>query len=518
MNIGKLVLKSTEKYGEKPAIKFENICYSYSVLNERVNCLSNALLRLGIKKGDRVAVLASNSHKYIETDFAMAKCGIIRVPLKARLTPNELLHIINDSKPKAMFVDESSFNNIELLYKKLKYLKNYVTLSGNYKDMIDYEELISSGTKDEPGIDVYEDDIYALIYTSGTTGTPKGAIQTHRAILWVIKSILHDVWCFTDRDVLLTLLPLMFAPIIFILPAFISGTRHVIMPRFNVIDVLKKIQKERVTIMFMVPTVIYMLLEYAQLSKYDLSSIHTILYGGSPIIAERMMEAIKIFGNVFIQAYGLAEAFMPITILTKDDHLKAKTKRNSNILNSAGKESTFAELKIVDNDGNRAATNNSGEIVLKGDNLMKGYWNNIKTTKEAFKNGWFYTGDIGRVDEEGYIHIVDRKNEMIITGGLNVYPREIEEVLFRHPAVLEAVAIGVPNKKWGESVKAVVVLKNGIELNELDLQEFCRGKIADYKIPKTIDFVLDLPKSESEKIMRKKVKEKYWDHINRRVN
>jgi len=518
MNLGKLVTKAVKKYGNRTAIVFDGKEYSYVQFYERVNRLANGLLKLGVKKGDCVAFLGLNSSQYMEGDFAMAKCGIIRVPLRSRLTPGELFHIMNDSQANTLIMEERFVTDIETVKKDLRYVKNYIILSGTREGMINYEDLLSNASTDEPNIDVVDDDVYGLFYTTGTTGKPKGAMQTHKNQLWVVRSIQLDVCGVTEEDVLLTSLPLMHAPIILVLPFFINGARHIILSSFNAQTVLETIERDKVTTMFMVPTVIYILLEYPDLKGYNLSSIKTILYGGSPMVPERLMEAIKVFGNVFAQAYGLAEAFMPITLLTKEQHLDALARRKLRILSSAGKESTFEEVKVLNEKGEPVGLNEPGEIVIRGDNVMKGYWNKAEATSEAIQDGWFYTGDIGMRDEEDFIYIVDRKHEMIITGGLNVYPKEAEEVLYRHPAVFEAVVIGVPHPIWGESIKAVVALKKGSYVSEAELIEFCKGKIADYKIPKSVDFVESLPKGAAEKILRKEVKEKYWKGFERKVH
>lgn len=518
MNVGRLVTKAVKKYGNRTSVVFDGKSYSYLQLYDRVNRLANGLLKLGVKKGDRVAFLGLNSSQYIEGDFAMAKCGIIRVPLRSRLTPGELLHLMENSQSNTLILEERFVNDINTIKKDLKYVKNYIILSGNYPDMINYEDLIAQASSDEPNIDVTDDDVYALIYTTGTTGKPKAAMQTHRNQLWVVRSILLNACRLTEEDVLLSFLPLMHAPIILILPTFINGGKHVVLPSFNAKTVLETIEKERVTTVFMVPTVIYLLLEYPELKKYNLSTIKTIVYGGSPMVPERLIEAVNIFGNVFAQAYGLAEAFMPITILTKEDHAMALARQKLKIFGSAGKESLFQEVKIVNEKGNQVGLNEAGEIVIRGDNVMKGYWNNPEATNEAIKDGWFYTGDIGTIDEEDFVYIVDRKHEMFITGGLNVYPKEVEEVLYRHPAVFEAVVIGVPDDKWGESIKAVVVLKERVHADEAEIIEFCKGKIADYKIPKSVDFVDSLPKGAAEKILRKEIKDKYWKGFKRKVH
>jgi long-chain acyl-CoA synthetase len=518
MNVGRLVTKAVKKYGDRTAIVFGNKSYSYFELYERVNRLANGLLKLGVSKGDRVAFLGRNSSEYIEADFAMAKCGMIRVPLRARLSSGELLHIMEDSQPNTLIVEDTFVEEIENIRKDLKDVKHYIITSGAREGMIGYEDLLADSSPDEPCVDVSDDDVYALIYTTGTTGKPKGAMQTHKNQLWVIRSILLDVYRLTEDDVLLSFLPLMHAPLILIVASFMNGAKHIIQPRFNAQEVLETIERDGVTTVFMVPTVIYMLLEYPELRKYDISSLKTVLYGGSPMVGDRLKDAMDVFGNVFVQSYGLAEAFMPITVLTKEDHERALANEDFKILSSAGKESTFIEIKLVDEAGNHVGLTEPGEIVIRGDNIMKGYWNNPTATAECIKDGWFYTGDIGTIDEEGYIYIVDRKHEMIITGGLNVYPREVEEVIFKHPAVLEAVVIGVPHDKWGESVKAVVVLKERMHANESEIIEFCNGKIADYKIPKSVDFVESLPKGASEKILRKDVKEKYWKGYQRKVH
>ncbi len=518
MNLGRLVSKAVKKYGHRTAIVFDGKEYSYNELYERVNRLANGLLSLGVKKGDCVAFLGLNSSQYMEGDFAMAKCGIIRVPLRSRLTPGELLHIMNDSQANTLIMEERFANEIEMIRKDLRYVKNYIILSGDYEGMINYEDLLSSSSSNEPDIDVTDDDVYGLFYTTGTTGKPKGAMQTHRNLLWVTKSIQLDICRITEGDVLLTCLPLMHAPIILVFPFFLNGAKHIIQSGFNAKAFLETVEKENVTTVFLVPTVIYMLLEYPDLKNYNLSSLKTIMYGGSPMVPERLVEAIKIFGNVFVQGYGLAEAFMPITYLSKEEHANALERGKLKVLSSAGKESTYEEVKIVNERGETVGFNEPGEIAIRGDNVMKGYWNKPEATAEAIKDGWFYTGDIGMMDEEGFIYIVDRKHEMIITGGLNVYPKEVEEVLYRHPAVFEAVVIGVPHERWGEAVKAVVVLKEGAKVSEEELITYCKGKIADYKVPKSIDFVESIPKGAAEKILRKEVKEKYWKGFERKVH
>jgi len=518
MNLGHLVKKAVRKYGDRTAIVFQGKSLSYNQLNERVNRLANGLTGLGVRKGDGVAVLGLNSSQYIEADFATAKCGMIRVPLRSRLTAGELLHIMNNSQANTLIVEERYINEIMNIKKDLTYIKHYITISGSHDGMISYEDLLAGASPDEPNIDVSDDDVYALIYTTGTTGKPKGAMQTHRNLLWVIRSIQLDVTRPDEADVLLSCLPLMHAPIILVLPSFMNGARHIIHPGFDVKKVLEAIQNERVTTVFMVPTVVYMLLEYPELKNYDVSSLKTILYGGSPMVPERLIEAIKVFGNVFVQAYGLAEAFMPITLLSKEEHAWAVSKGKLKVLSSAGRESTYQEVKIVDEKGNDAGLHQPGEIIIRGDNVMKGYWKNPEATGEAIRNGWFYTGDIGMMDEAGFLYLVDRKHELIITGGINVYPKEVEDVLYKHPAVFEAVVIGVPHEKWGESIKAVVALKQGRQASQEELIEFCKGKIADYKIPKSVDFVDALPKGAAEKILRKEVKEKYWKGFERKIH
>ena len=518
MNIGRLVTKAVKHYGDRTAIAFQGKGLSYLQINDRVNRLANGLLALGVRKGDRVAFLGLNSSHYIEGDFAMAKCGIIRVPLRSRLTPGELLHIMENSQSNTLILEERFLDDIQTIRKELRYVKHYIMLTGNDEGMLNYEDLLAQSSSCEPGIDVTDDDGYALIYTTGTTGKPKGAMQTHRNQLWVTRSIQLEVCRFSEEDVLLSCLPLMHAPIILVVASFINGAKHVILPSFDAKAVLETIEREKVTAVFMVPTVIYMLLEYPELKRYHLSTVKTIVYGGSPMVPERLREAMNVFGNVFVQAYGLAEAFMPITVLTKEEHAYALSSQKMRILGSAGKASTYEELKIVDEGGQSVRLHEPGEIVIRGDNVMKGYWNNPEATNEAIRDGWFYTGDIGTMDDEGFVYIVDRKHEMIITGGLNVYPKEVEEVLYNHPAVFEALVIGVPHDKWGESVKAVVALKAGMQASEEALIDYCKGRMADYKIPKSVDFVRSLPKGGSEKILRKEVKDKYWKGYARKVH
>jgi acyl-CoA synthetase (AMP-forming)/AMP-acid ligase II len=295
-----------------------------------------------------------------------------------------------------------------------------------------------------------------------------------------------------------------------VLPIILRGGRSIILPGFEVDLLLKTIEKERVTHLLLVPTMINMMLNHPDLKKYDLSSIRTIFYSASPMPVERIKQALQVFGPVLIQGYGCTESSALITYLPKEDHAFEGDPKKLKRLASCGVPIMTCDVRVVNEKEEDIKPGEIGEIIERGDDTMMGYWKDPERTAETLKNGWLYTRDMATVDEEGYIYIVDRKADMIISGGYNIYPTEVEEVLYRHPAVFEASVIGVPDDLWGESVKAIVVLKEGMRATEDELIQHCKNCLSSYKKPKSIDFVRDLPKNPYGKILRRKLREKYW--------
>jgi acyl-CoA synthetase (AMP-forming)/AMP-acid ligase II len=298
---------------------------------------------------------------------------------------------------------------------------------------------------------------------------------------------------------------------------YIRGASNVILDKFEVDLVLQTIEKEKVTAVLLVPTMLNMILRHPNLHAHDLSSIKRIWYGTAPMSPEKLKEAIKIFGNIFRQNYGLTESPQPVTYLGPEDHIIDGTEKEGRRLASAGKPALGAALKIVRDDGTKIKPGEIGEILIQTKQLMKEYWKNPEATAEAFRGGWFHTGDMGTVDEEGFIYIMDRKHDMIISGGFNIYPREVEDAIMTHSQVAETAVVGVPDDIWGESIKAFVVTKPGAALTEEDIIQSCKKHLAGYKKPKSVEFVPDLPKNAYGKVLRKVLKEPYWQGRERRV-
>jgi len=303
-----------------------------------------------------------------------------------------------------------------------------------------------------------------------------------------------------------------------VLPIMLRGGRSVILPGFEVELLLQTIEKERVTHLLLVPTMINMLLNHPEIQRYDLSSVRTLFYAASPMPVERIKQALQVFGSVLIQGYGCTESSALITYLPKEDHAFERDPKKLRRLASCGVPIMACDVRVVNENGEDITPGEVGEIIERGEDTMLGYWKDPERTAETLKKGWLYTRDMATVDEDGYIYIVDRKADMIISGGYNIYPSEVEEVLYRHGAVYEASVIGVPDDLWGESVKAVVVLKEGMEATEEDLIQLCKNHLSSYKKPKSVDFVSDLPKNPYGKILRRKLREKYWAGQERMVH
>nr|MDO8080967.1 long-chain-fatty-acid--CoA ligase [Candidatus Freyarchaeota archaeon] len=495
--------------------------YTWKEFNERTNRLANSLLNMGIKKGDHVAILMENCHRYIELYYAMAKAGILPVPLNFRLHPKELKYIIENSEVVGL-VFEPDYKNVAVSLKpELKKVKHYISAIDKVEDMEFYEDLIENGSPDEPGIEIDENEMAMLLYTGGTTGLPKGVMLSHRNILnWVLDCILVGL-----DDPKIRVSP--DDSTVFILPAFhisvwpvflhhyLGGKAIMIRRPTELKLILEVIEKEKATHMNAVPTVYFLLLYLPDVKKYDLSSIKWWSYAGAPFPTEVLKQCMELFGSNFVQGLGATEGGPWTNLLTKDHVLRGieEDKR----ISSAGRESILCEAKIVDENGNEAKRGEIGELVTKTKSTMLGYWKNPEKTKEVIKNGWYYTGDMGRMDEDGYVYLLDRKADMIKSGAERVYPFEVENVLFKHPAVAEAIVVGAPDPKWGERVHAAIYLKPEYkekykgkeEKLKKEIIDFCHQNIAGYKCPKTIDFWAEpLPKTAVGKLLRKDIKAK----------
>ena len=511
MNVGQEIARSAKRFANRLAVIDVELKQqmTYAELNSRVNKLANALLASGIRKGDRVALLQWNRYYVVESMYALAKIGAIRVPINVRLTPKEYIFLLNDSGANTIILGPEFIDGYRNIQSSLKTVKNVICTRDTPPDMIDYEEFIADAADEEPETIhlVKPEDIYVLQYTGGTTGIPKGPMHNHDTWVRMAYDLNNEVMDTKIGDVTLHCAPLTAAASAFVLGVTIAGATHVLLRKFEPAEVFDTIQRYKVTQTMLVPTMVQMLLYDPSIRNYDLTSLKTIAYGASPFPPQHLREAVKYFGNIFCQFYGLSECMIPVTTLRKTDHFLEGSPKEAARLASAGKCVVPMQVKVVKEDGEEVTPGEVGEILIKGYLVMQGYWHRHEETERKLKDGWLHTGDLATVDNEGYIFIVDRKDYMIISGGFNVYPKEIEDHLSRHPAVLQVAVFGVPHEKYGETVKAVVSLKQGAVASEQELAEFCRsGELAGFKRPTSIYFLDELPMTGAGKLDKKALK------------
>jgi long-chain acyl-CoA synthetase len=523
MNVKYLINRAVKRYGDNLAVVCMGTRRKFSEVDERSNRLANSLSNMGVKKGDRVGMLLNNSCEFIEIDFALSKAGIVRVPLNTRLTPTDHFHILTDSRANALFFHEEFEATVDAIRPNLKMIDTFIRVSQEPAKkgdpgILEYEELLANGSSDEPFETVEEDDLHTLFYTSGTTGNPKGVMLTHGSWANVALNLCLDYGPITPDDVLLNLQPLSHGAGFFVLPFFIKGATNVLIPAFDPSLVFRIIEEEKVTVLKLVPTMLYALMGSPDKARFDLSTLHSIIYGGSPIDRQKLIEAVRIFGMKLVQLYGQAEAPMCISTLAKSDHAIDGSDEDLGKLSSAGTPCTAVEVRIVDPEGKDVSVSQVGEVIVRGYHIMKGYWNLPEETAEVLRDGWVHTGDLGYFDSKGYIYLVDRKKDVIISGGFNIYSKEVEDVIASHPKVKEVAVIGVPDDKWGEAVKAIVVPKDGERLTEKEIINFCRDRIAHLKKPKTVDFIRELPRNPYGKVMKMLLKDPYWKNQSRKIH
>ena len=474
--------------------------------------------RLGLKRGDRLGVLMPNCPEVILVDYACAKLGIANIPLAVYLQTGDMAYILEETECRAIVYHSRFAGLVEAVRPEARGVELFIRLSHD-EDRIpdgdrDFNDLTAEGLPDSIPSESDEDDLWAVIYTGGTTGKPKGGMHSHRTLLATVVMELLD-FGIERNDIFLAVTPLTHASRVLVYPTFMRGGSCVIVSGFDPARFLDTIQKERVTSAFVVPTMIYALLDYPDRDRFDISSLRNVIYGAAPIAPERLKEAIRTFGPIFTQLYGQVEAPMALTAFPKGEH--PVDGQDDSRLASCGRPSMAVKIKLTDENGNVAPPGQPGEITVKSPNAMLGYLKNPEATAEVLKDGWVHTGDIGKQDEDGFIYLVDRKKDMIVSGGFNVFPKEIEDVLHLHPAVAQAAVVGVPDDKWGESVKAVVKLKPGQTASPEELIALCKESKGSVMAPKSVDFVDSVPVTPLGKPDKKAIREPYWKDRARRV-
>ena len=514
--------RARQLFAHKVGIVDGDARLTYGEYAERCNQLSNALARLGIGRGQCVAWLGYNSHELLEAYYGVVQMGAVLLPLNIRLTPQELAFILNDAEAVALFYNRDFAPLVEALRPRAPGVKHFVALEAGAEGDPYYEDLLSAAGADfTPPDDIKDDDLAELFYTSGTTANPKGVMMTHRNLY------LHALQVMAGSGIKDTNVQLHTIPLFHVngwgTPHTItgSGARHVIVRKFDPTEVLDIIQRERVTHFSMVPTMAVALLNHPKVAAYDLSSIEFVGIGGAASHAGLMRSIEERLGFRAHGGYGLTETTPVLTFSFIKEHLKdisedERYRRQA----MAGYPMPGVTLDIFDADDQPVPHDGAsvGEVVVRADNVMAGYWKQPEDTAQVMRGGWFHTGDMAVIDEEGYVLIVDRKKDIIISGGENIASIEIETAVYSHPAVLECAVIAIPDEKWGEVPKALVVVKPGQSLTEEELVAHCRGNLPGFKVPKSIEFFDSLPKGGTGKILKKELREKYWEGYEKRVH
>jgi long-chain acyl-CoA synthetase len=511
MLMGYLTTKHARNQPNKTAIVFNDVRLTFKELNDRVCRLGNGLLSLGVRKGDRMGILMTNCHQYVEFYFACFKIGAIATPINFRFAGPEITYVMNNAGVKVLLTGGEFYKTIEEIKEDFYSLEQVICIDDKGDATIGYEDLLESSSEEEPVVDLDDDEVIFLGYTSGTTGRPKGAMLTHRNILCSSQAIVFHREM-TPKDSYLFSAPLFHvAASGGMMGTLFCGAKNVILDKFDPKMVLETCECEGVTMAILIPTMISLLLDFPDLDKYDLSSLKKVPYGAAPMPPAIIKRAIQVFDVEFNQAYGQTEISSGyITFLGGEDHLLDGTEQSERRLASVGKEGINAEIRLVDDEGRDLPRGQIGEIVVRGQHVMKGYWNDPEETAKALRNGWLHSGDMGCMDEDGYVYLADRKKDMIITGGENVYPKEIENLLYEHPDIKDAAVIGIPDEKWGESIRAFVVVKEGAGISEQEIIEYCKMHLSSYKKPKSVEFVHDLPRNPSGKVLKTVLREPYW--------
>ncbi|PJK31500.1 acyl-CoA synthetase [Minwuia thermotolerans] len=513
--LGDILRHHAAERGGKTALKFGGREHSYADLDRSTNRVANALRAAGLGKGARIALLAANTDRFFELQFGAAKAGVVLVPVNFRLAPPEVAFVVNDAGAETFFVDAAHAALVRRIAGDLPTVKRIVAVDFADDEWTDYLAWRDRGGDHECGVEVLETDTACQMYTSGTTGHPKGVELMHCNLMSLMPAATRRWANWNADDVNLICMPLFhIAGGGWGIVGLYSGCTNILQADVDPGLILETIETERVSIVLFVPAVILFLTQHPKVKDTDFSSLRLVIYGASPIPLDLLQRAVGLFGCDFAQVYGLTETSGAITYLPPEEHRPEGGPR----MKSCGKAHEAVEIRIVDDEGRELPAGEVGEIICRTPQNMKGYWKRPEATAAVLREGWFRTGDAGYLDADGYLYIHDRIKDMIVSGGENIYPAEVESALFGHPAIADIAVIGVPDVKWGEAVKAVVVLKEGARLTEDELVAYARERIAGYKAPKSVDFVAELPRNPSGKILKRELRAPYWEGRDRQVN
>ncbi|MFI5662461.1 class I adenylate-forming enzyme family protein [Streptomyces sp. NPDC051684] len=521
MNLGIYLTRSARYRPEAPALVCQDRSWSYRDLERSTNRLASALVSRGLRPGDAVASLAWNRGELVEVEFALYKAGLTRAPINARLGRGEVGHILGYAPVRVLVYDAAHREDAlaaiaaagtDCLAVALDELQDAGA------DEIRYADLLAEGTQEPVRVDVPEDQPCVLNFTSGSTGALKAAVQTvGNRLANMRKQLMDEESRARPGSRYLACGPITHATGMPLLAGVFGGSTTHVLPAWSPQAFLETVAKEAITSTFLVPAMLNTILAHPGAADHDLSSLTNIRVGGAPISPQRLRDAVEFFGPVVAQGYGLGETTSVIASLSSDEVARA-VREDSELLQSCGRPAYDTEIRIVDEQGRERAPREIGELVVRGQDCVREYWKAPELSAETFRDGWVHTGDLGWMREDGYLFLVDRKKDMIISGGFNIYCTEVEAALYEHPAVQEACVVGVPDEKWGEAVQAVVVRHAGADLTEQELIDFCAERLDRFKKPRSVDFVTELPTNRNGKVDRKAVREPYWGDSARRVN
>lgn len=516
MIIPDFVEKNAWLYPDKTAITVPGVrSCTFSELRDRVYRLANGLLRMGLVKGDRVAVLAENCFEYPEMYFGIAKAGGVVTPLNFRFASSEVLALTEEAGARFFILESKYAELIGDLRPKMKSVERFLCIGKPPEGMLGYESLLADSPAKNPAIDVGPEDLFCLIHTGGTTGIPKLTMLTHRnllscATLFIVES------GFGYGDVFMIISPLFHTgaswPLFW---TFVLGNTFVILKRFDIPELAKSIEENKVTASLWMSQLVPLIINHPDVTgkKYDLSSLRLILVGAAVLPEPHLRRLLEMFPGIRVAGAGGQTECGLFTGIRYDEVLD----RAPDKLASAGRPGYNMEVKIVAEDDSEAPPGIAGELCVRGEGIMKGYWNKPEESAWSLRGGWQHTGDICKLDKDGYLYYVDRLKDMIKSGGENVYSKEVEDVIYTHPAVAEVAVIGIPDEKWGEAVKAVIIPKEGQSTDADEIIAHCRREIAGFKCPKSVEFRENLPKTPLGKIDKKKLRKSYWEGLGRRI-
>ncbi|PAJ81790.1 class I adenylate-forming enzyme family protein [Burkholderia ubonensis] len=491
--------------------------YSFQEIGELSCRIANGLLAAGFAKETKAAVWADNDVTAWGCALGLWRAGLAYIPVNGRSTPAENQYVLDAFDCEVLFFQQAFATAIDALRASLPKVKRWVCIDADLPWAPSLATWSAGQPSAMPFVDYDMDDVVTLSATGGTTGAPKGVMNTHRSFQTYFAQFMMACAYGAERPVNLAAAPMTHTAGMMSLPCTARGGTVVVLPKPDPALLLGAIAKHRVTEFFLPPTVIYRLLDIPGIEKLDYSSLKYFLYGAAPMSVEKLKRAIEVFGPVMTGGYGQTEAPASIANMTPAEHFVDGKLASDERLSSVGRPNPLVRVEILNDRGEVLPQGETGEICVRGDLVMKGYYNAPDKTADTIVDGWLHTGDIGHLDADGYLHITDRKKDMIISGGFNVYPSEIEQVIWAHPAVQDCAVIGVPDDKWGEAVKAVVELNAGQSVSAEELVALCKEKLGSVKAPKSVDFVAALPRSTVGKVLKKDLREQYWQGRQRRI-